>query len=610
MSEFSAKNLIWDESATPAELHSLLEEIGKHYSISTDKAAGTTSVEFVKGGSESTVQVTLQACHTRIEYNQPYHAARGLGSLLSGVVREGRPYVEQTAFETLGIMLDCSRSAVMKVDHFKGWLRQLALLGYNMAMLYTEEIYELPGEEYFGYLRGRYSADELKEIDRYAASLNIEMIGCIQTLGHLEHLLKWPAYASVKDTTEVMLVDEDATYELIEKMIVQFSDCFGSRRIHIGMDEANDLGRGRFMDVKGYEQGYDLFNRHLGKVTGICEKNGLKPMIWSDMYFTMASKTGDYCDPEAVVPEDVKKAIPSGVDLVFWHYFHDNESFYLDWIERHRKLGKEPIMASAIWTHLQFWYSHHLTQPAAKACIGACRKSKLKEIIFTMWGDGSSYCEFDSALAGMAYCAEQIYADGSEDEQKLEARFSVICGADYHAILQAGELNQIGNTDRIKAGNLHPLVWDDPILNVEWKERKKEDCDYWVKAIARANDMAEKLAAGAKTETPIDLAYAFNVVEYLKRRIELGLKLETAYLTGDKAGLIEVRKLVPGVIEAIDALLVSLRRQWLRHNKPFGLEVVQQQFGGTKQRYLELGQRLGELIAGEIDEIAELAEGL
>jgi len=79
----------------------------------------------------------------------------------------------------------------MTVEHFKGGLRQRALLGYNMAMLYTEETYELPGEEYFGYLRGRYSADELKEIDRYAGSLNIEMVGCIQTLGHLGHLLKW-----------------------------------------------------------------------------------------------------------------------------------------------------------------------------------------------------------------------------------------------------------------------------------------------------------------------------------------------------------------------------------------------------------------------------------
>ena len=92
-------------------------------------------------------------------------------------------------------------------------------------------------------------------------------------------------------------------------------------------------------------------------------------------------------------------------------------------------------------------------------------------------------------------------------------------------------------------------------------------------------------------------------------------RLQLAESSGDllcreETGLSEVRKLIPGAVGAIDALLISLRRQWLRRNKPFGLEVLQQRFGGTKQRYLELDQRLSELIADEIDEIAELAQGL
>ena len=594
--------LMWEEPETPAELKSLLNEIGKFYPISKGKVPGAIAVEFENAGPKSTLQVTLQGSHARIIYGRPHHAARGLGALVSGLVQEGKPYLEQTPFETLGIMLDCSRNAVMTVEHFKGWLRQLALLGYNMAMLYTEETYELPGEEYFGYLRGRYTADELKEIDRYAGSLNIEMIGCIQALGHLEHLLKWPAYAQVKDTPTVMLVDKDGTYELIEKMISQLANCFQSRRIHIGMDETHDLGRGRFMDLKGYERGYDLFNRHLGRVVGICKKHDLKSMIWSDMYFRMGCESGDYYDPKTVIPEDVKAGIDAQVDLVYWDYYHDNEAFYLDWIERHRKLGKEPIMASGIWTWAQFWYNHKLTQAAATACIDACRKSGLKEIFFTMWGDGGAYCEFDSALAGMAYSAELAYAGDHSDDKKLAARFAAICGADYDVVLGASELNQISYRDS--------LVWDDPILKVEWKERKKKDSRYWSKAVATASELAEKLSVHVQTVAPIDLAHAYNLVVYLKRRIELGLKLEQSYLAGDKANLGKVRKLIPEVIESIDELLISLRRQWLRRNKPFGLEALQQRFGGTKQRYLELDQRLSELIAGEIDEIAELAEGL
>ena len=30
-------------------------------------------------------------------------------------------------------------------------------MGYNMEMLYTKDAYQLPGETYFGYMRGAYS---------------------------------------------------------------------------------------------------------------------------------------------------------------------------------------------------------------------------------------------------------------------------------------------------------------------------------------------------------------------------------------------------------------------------------------------------------------------
>ena len=43
------------------------------------------------------------------------------------------------------------------------------------------------------------------------------------------------------------------------------------------------------VDRKGYESGLKLFNRHLDKVNEICRKNGLAPIIWSDMYFRLGN---------------------------------------------------------------------------------------------------------------------------------------------------------------------------------------------------------------------------------------------------------------------------------------------------------------------------------
>ena len=98
---------------------------------------------------------------------------------------------------SLGIMIDCSRNGVMSPEKVKEFATMLADMGYNMLQLYTEDTYEIDGEPYFGYMRGRYTQNELKDIDAHCASIGIELIPCIQTLAHLERLSRWPAYADL-----------------------------------------------------------------------------------------------------------------------------------------------------------------------------------------------------------------------------------------------------------------------------------------------------------------------------------------------------------------------------------------------------------------------------
>lgn len=93
-----------------------------------------------------------------------------------------------------GIMLDCSRNSVMKVEEVKNFARIVKSFGYNMIQLYTEDTFEVEGEPYFGYLRGRYSKDELKDIISYCESIGIEVIPCIQTLAHLNQIFRWEEY--------------------------------------------------------------------------------------------------------------------------------------------------------------------------------------------------------------------------------------------------------------------------------------------------------------------------------------------------------------------------------------------------------------------------------
>lgn len=408
----------------------------------------------------------------------------------------------------------------------------------------------------------------------------MEIIGCIQTLGHLNKMLRWPAYDNVRDTAAVMLADNEPTYELVEKMVAQIGRCISSRRIHIGMDETFDLGLGEYLRRNGYVPEHEIYNRHLGRIVEICKKHGLKPMIWSDMYFRDGIRANENYEPTKVVSEEVKNSIPKEVELVFWDYYHENKKFYTDLIVKHRQLGKEPLMASGVWTWRRFWYDKTTTQNTAGPCIDACRETEVKELFFTMWGDDGAYCEYDSALAGLAWCAEKAFSkDGKLNEQKLRKSFDAICGVPYDDIEKAAGLNDICT--------LSEYMWEDPIFGVEWNERKKENANYWKAALEKCDAVLEDIKPLSDIEQPVDFSHANAIVETIKSRIELGLMVDKLHYA-DNDSISFALDSCDKVIGNIDNLLLTFRRQWLARNKIEGLELIQTRLAGQKERYCEL----------------------
>lgn len=598
---------------TKDNLHQAFQTLAEEYPLVEQGGDARVSFRPVPE-EERACRIYKDGSGYRVEHTDLSSALRAMGTILA---RDDIPdgFEEKNAFDTFGIMLDVSRNAVMQVDHFKAWLRRLALLGFDMAMLYTEDTYALPDEPFFGYQRGPYTADELREIDGYARKLGIEMIPCVQTLGHMAQILKWPAYADVKDTDTVLLTEEEKTFALIEKIIRFWSEVFTTRRIHVGMDEAHDLGRGRYMDKHGYRDGFEIFNEHLDRVVKICEKYNRKPMIWSDMYFRLGSATGDYYDKDARVPDEVQVKIPKQAELVYWDYYHTDEAFYTDWIERHRALGFEPIMGSGVWTWGSVWHATNYTEAKAGACVRACKRAGLGEIFFTMWGDDGAMCDFDSALTGLTHVAELAYSD-TVDEAMAAARFNAICGGDYERSRTAGALSFFepeGTSDGdYSAGvNAWPTLWDDPLLGIYYNDVKARKREAWAQTLAHYREIAEKLADVETLGVDIragDLRHAKTMADVLAEKVELRIKLDHAYGERNMDTLKDIPDRAQKVAKLLAALDASYRRMWLRRNKPFGLEVVQVRVAGLIRRHLEVADRVQELVEGRVESIPELED--
>jgi hypothetical protein len=133
---------------------------------------------------------------TTVYYDTQRDIARAL--LLVKVNDDKETFVieDKSEFETRCFMVDCSRNAVLNLQTVKKLIRILAMLDYTSMMLYTEDTYEVIDEPVFGYLRGRYTIAEMKEIDEYAKSYGIEMIPITN-----KELAEWKDIPDVKNVS-------------------------------------------------------------------------------------------------------------------------------------------------------------------------------------------------------------------------------------------------------------------------------------------------------------------------------------------------------------------------------------------------------------------------
>jgi hypothetical protein len=329
------------------------------------------------------------------------------------------------------------------------------------------------------------------------------------------------------------------------------------------------------------------------------------------MYFRLGSKTHNYYDLEADIPQDVVKAIPAEAELVYWDYYHGDDDTYLKMIEIHRSMGREPVMASGVWTWAHLWYGQGITERAGGACIRACRQAKLKEVFFTMWGDDGGYCEYDSALAGLAWAAEQAY--GSEDADSLRDRFEAICGVGYEDVLLGSKLHDQTLGNRIDEAPVQlpvQVLWDDPLLGMHHLTMKARKPDFWKLASAHYHQVANELAPHIGRTQPIDLDHALTLAKFLAAKVDFRIALEDAYQVRDRGRMQMLLPEVGRIVELIEQLQGTFRRQWHRKNKPFGFEVIQVRLAGLRERFREVARLLSELMHQQRDAIAELDEGL
>jgi hypothetical protein len=506
-----------------------------------------------------------------------------------------------------GAMYDVTQgNAVMRVSTVKEILRRMALMGLNMLMLYVEDSYDLKDNPYFGYMRSRYSQQELKELDDFAFSLGIEMIPCLQTLAHLVDVLKWEPYRGFCDDNDTLLVGEEKTYRFIEQMIEAQTAPFRTKRMHIGMDEAWKLGQGQYLLKNGSRNKFDIMNEHLAAVVEICRKKGIKPMIWSDMYFRAASPSGDYYDTAAPIPKKISDAAPPDVQMVYWDYYHNSKDFYNEWIKRHGAFKGGTVFAGGMWNWTGFGMNWEKTFTNTNAALSACKESGCKEVIMTVWGDDTTESSVYTTLLGLQLYAEHNFND-EIDAAAFRERAAFCTGMDCKNFEEISCLNEVPGTEKGNPKNFNAakvLLWQDPLAGL---------FDYDIKGLGLASHYAKEAVFFEKAlegKDPYGLfKFSALIARALEIKAEIGCRITAAYKAGDKTGLNEIaKKIIPDLIKRIEALRTFNRDYWMANMKPLGWEVLDLRYGTLLSRLDTAAFRINSWLEGKITAIEELEE--
>lgn len=196
------------------------------------------------------------------------------------------PAAGQDRPKMIGFHIDMNM-AQYRADYLKGWLTELAGMGYNTIVWELED-----GVEWETVPEARQpdalTKDEFRDVLTHARELGLENIPLLQTLGHAEYVLQNEKYkylrANPDDTTQYDPFHPEVI-PLLHAWILEYLDLFGEvGYFHIGADEARQLDFVQQSDRN--TQGLSvsqIFMRHVNSVSQPLIERDITPIIWADM---------------------------------------------------------------------------------------------------------------------------------------------------------------------------------------------------------------------------------------------------------------------------------------------------------------------------------------
>jgi len=177
-----------------------------------------------------------------------------------------------------------------KAEYVREFIRTLADYKINLLIWEWEDKFAYPSHPEIG-APGAFNLQEMQAFTRYARQYHVQLVPLVQGLGHVSFILKWPQHAHLREipaSNWEFCPRKEGSYKLLFEL---WGDALratpGSAYIHMGTDEAYELGQGvecgcqaRVKEVGRYGLMMDFVDRCARHLMS----QGRKVMSWGGEY--------------------------------------------------------------------------------------------------------------------------------------------------------------------------------------------------------------------------------------------------------------------------------------------------------------------------------------
>jgi hypothetical protein len=307
-----------------------------------------------------------------------------------------------------GLMLDVSRGKVPDEATLHGLVDLCARLKLNVLMLYVEHTFRFRRHPRIGEGASPLDARTLRALDGYAADRGVELVPCLQSLGHMEHVLEWPEYEGLAETDMGWTVSpaDPGTYALLSDLYSEFLPNFHSPLFNANCDEPWDLERGRSADRASELGPGGVYLEHVRRIQELACAHGKRTMIWGDVVHAHPNRIAE-------IPRD----------LVLLDWWYEAEHIDFDRVAAFADAGLDfwVCPGTSSWNSLFPRVENSLRNIERWAETG--RRHGAQGLLVTDWGDFGHYNLLGNSLFAFAWAAEQAWG-ARADAARFDRAFS------------------------------------------------------------------------------------------------------------------------------------------------------------------------------------------